>query len=54
MTEESIVHRDKDMSRFAAELADEGEDIEFEEHADDDVVEIEDIEYLDDEDFEDE
>jgi GTP-binding protein len=54
MTEESIVHRDKDMSRFAAELADEGEDIEFEEDADDDVVEIEDIEYLDDEDFEDE
>ncbi len=54
MTEESIVHRDKDMSRFAAELADEGEDIEFEEDADDDVEEIEDIEYLDDEDFEDE
>ena len=54
MTEESIVHRDKDMNRFAAELADEGEDIEFEEDADDDVEEIDDIEYLDDEDFEDE
>ncbi len=54
MTEESIVHRDKDMSRFAAELADEGEDIEFEEDADDDVEEIDDIEYLDDEDFKDE
>ena len=54
MAEESIVHRDKDMSRFAAELADEGEDIEYEEDTDDDVEEIDDIEYLDDEDFEDE
>jgi len=33
------VHRDKDMTRFAQELADEGED--------------EDIEYIDDEDIED-
>ena len=38
-TSESIVHRDKDMSMFATELADEGED--------------EDIEYLDEEDLED-
>jgi GTP-binding protein len=39
MAEDTIVHRDKDMSRFAQELADEGED--------------EDIEYIDDEDIED-
>ena len=38
-TSESIVHRDKDMSQFAAELMDEGED--------------EDIEYVDEEDLED-
>ena len=37
--EDTLVHRDKDMSRFAAELADEGED--------------EDIEYLDEEEIED-
>jgi GTP-binding protein len=37
--EDTLVHRDKDMSRFAEELADEGED--------------EDIEYIDDEDIED-
>ena len=53
MAEETIVHRDKDMSSFAAELADEGEDIDYNEDADDDVEEIDDIEYLDD-DFEDE
>ena len=39
MAEDTLVHRDKDMSRFAEELADEGED--------------EDIEYIDDEDIED-
>jgi GTP-binding protein len=39
MAEDTLVHRDKDMSRFAQELADEGED--------------EDIEYIDDEDIED-
>jgi len=39
---ENIVHRDKDMSRFAAELQAEGEDeIEY---LDDDDIEIEDIE----------
>ena len=53
MAEETIVHRDKDMSSLAAELADEGEDIDYDEDADDDVEEIDDIEYLDD-DFEDE
>ena len=39
LAEDTLVHRDKDMSRFAQELADEGED--------------EDIEYIDDEDIED-
>lgn len=39
MAEDTLVHRDKDMTRFAEELADEGED--------------EDIEYVDDEDIED-
>ena len=39
MAEDTLVHRDKDMTRFAEELADEGED--------------EDIEYIDDEDIED-
>jgi GTP-binding protein len=39
MAEDTLVHRDKDMNRFAQELADEGED--------------EDIEYIDDEDIED-
>lgn len=49
-TSESIVHRDKDMSTFAVEMADEGEDdIEF---VDDD--EIEDYEELDDFEYEEE
>jgi len=39
MAEDTLVHRDKDMTRFADELADEGED--------------EDIEYIDEEDIED-
>ena len=39
LAEDTLVHRDKDMTRFAEELADEGED--------------EDIEYVDDEDIED-
>ena len=39
MAEDTLVHRDKDMTRFADELADEGED--------------EDIEYLDEDDIED-
>ena len=49
--EDTIVHRDKDMSRFAAELAAEGEDdIEFLD--DDDVEDADDIEYLDDFEYE--
>ena len=48
VSEDVIVHRDKDMSRFAAELAAEGEDeIEF---IDDD--DIEDIDELDDFEYE--
>ena len=48
--EDTLVHRDKDMSIFAAELEDEGEldDIEY---IDDD--ELEDIEYLEDDEIED-
>ena len=49
--EDTLVHRDKDMSRFAAELAAEGEDdIEFLD--DDDVEDADDIEYLDDFEYE--
>lgn len=49
--EDNLVHRDKDMSRFAAELAAEGEDdIEFLD--DDDVEDADDIEYLDDFEYE--
>ena len=47
-TTESIAHRDKDMSRFQAEMADEGEDEEIE------FVEAEDIEELDDFEYEEE
>ena len=45
MTSDSIVHRDKDMASFAAEMADEGEDEDIE-YLDED--ELEDIEDLDD------
>ena len=48
-SEDTLVHRDKDMSRFAQELADEGEDedIEYVEVDDlEDVEELDDIEYL--------
>ena len=47
--EDTIVHRDKDMSAFAQELADEGEDEDIE-YIDDD--EIEDIEDYDDFEYE--
>ena len=42
------MHRDKDMSRFAAELADEGEDEDIEyldEEEIEDIEEIDDFEY---------
>ena len=45
--EETIVHRDKDMSRFAEELADEGEDEEIEFLDDSLIEEIDDEEYYD-------
>jgi len=44
MTEDTLVHRDKDMSRFAQELADEGEDEDIEYIDDDDIEDIEDLE----------
>ena len=50
-TSEALVHRDKDMSFFAQELADEGEDEDIE-FIDDD--EVEDIDDLDDFEYEDE
>jgi GTP-binding protein len=50
-SEDSLVHRDKDMSVFAQELADEGEDEDIEYIDDDDIEDIEDFEY---EDFDDE
>jgi GTP-binding protein len=51
MAEDTLVHRDKDMTRFAEELADEGEDEDIEYV--DDVEDVEDYEDLDDlEDFE--
>jgi GTP-binding protein len=42
--EDSLVHRDKDMSRFAQELADEGEDEDIEYIDDEDIEDIEDLE----------
>ena len=53
MAEDTLVHRDKDMSRFAQELADEGEDEEIEVVDIDTLDDLEDIEYLDDLDEED-
>ena len=49
MAEDTLVHRDKDMARFAEELADEGEDEDIEYV--DDVEDLDDLEYI--EDFED-
>ena len=50
-SEDSLVHRDKDMSVFAQELADEGEDEDIEYIDEEDIEDIEDFEY---EDFDDE
>jgi len=49
MAEDTLVHRDKDMSRFAQELADEGEDedLEYVDVEDDDLEELDDFEYED-------
>jgi GTP-binding protein len=49
MAEDSLVHRDKDMSMFAQELADEGEDEDIEYIDVEDVEDLEDFEYEDDE-----
>ena len=52
MAEDTLVHRDKDMSRFAQELADEGEDEDIEYIDDEDIEDIddlEDVEYQDEE-----
>jgi GTP-binding protein len=52
-SEDSLVHRDKDMSRFAQELADEGEDEDIEYLDDDEIEDIEDFEYEEDSEAED-
>ena len=44
MAEDTLVHRDKDMSHFAQELADEGEDGDIEYIDDDEIEDIEDLE----------
>ena len=46
-SEDVIVHRDKDMSRFSKELKDEGEDFEIEFIDEDDIEELEDYEVED-------
>ncbi|MBR0276688.1 MAG: GTPase ObgE [Prevotella sp.] len=49
LAEDSLVHRDKDMAQFAAELADEGEDEDIEYVDVEDFDDLEDFEYEDDE-----
>ena len=44
-SEDSLVHRDKDMTRFAEELADEGEDEDIEYIDDEDIEDLDDFEY---------
>ena len=50
-SEDSLVHRDKDMSRFQLELADEGEDFVILDE--DEVEDLDDIEYIDEDDLDD-
>ena len=50
--EDTLVHRDKDMGAFAAELAAEGEDGEIEFVDAEDIEDIGDIEYIDDYEYE--
>ena len=45
LSEDTLVHRDKDMSHFAEELADEGEDEDIEYVDEDDIEDLEDFEY---------
>ena len=47
--EDTLVHRDKDMSRFAEEMADEGEDEDIEYIDEDEIEELDDFEYDDEE-----
>ena len=44
-SEDTLVHRDKDMSRFAQELADEGEDEDIEYIDEEEIEELDDFEY---------
>jgi GTP-binding protein len=46
-SEDSLVHRDKDMSVFAQELADEGEDEDIEYIDDDEIEDLDDFEFED-------
>ena len=50
--EDTLVHRDKDMSRFAQELADEGEDEDIEYVELDDLDDLENLDDLDDYEYE--
>jgi GTP-binding protein len=52
MAEDTLVHRDKDMTRFAEELADEGEDEDIEYI--DDIEDVDEYEDLDDFEYEEE
>lgn len=52
IAEDTLVHRDKDMSRFYAEMADEGEDDDIEYLDDEDIEDIDDIEDLEDFEYE--
>jgi GTP-binding protein len=51
-SEDSLVHRDKDMTVFAQELEDEGEDEDIEYIDVEDVDDLEDFEYEDEEEYE--
>ena len=46
-SEDSLVHRDKDMSVFAQELADEGEDEDIEYIDEEEIEDLEDFEFED-------
>ena len=49
MADDRLVHRDKDMSRFAQELSNEDADDDIEYIDEDEIEDLEDVEYLDDE-----
>jgi GTP-binding protein len=54
LAEDTLVHRDKDMTRFADELADEGEDGDIEYIDDAEIEDIDDIEDYEDFEYEEE